>query len=127
VTSAGFVVQSDGGAPIVIPAGSGNINISRDGTVSTQRGTIGKIGVVKFANPQTMQELAQGMYTTDQTSQPSPTTAVEQGAIEQSNVQPILEMTRLMETSRQVTNTKNFTDGEHTRLKNAIDRLGKTV
>ena len=36
-------------------------------------------------------------------------------------------MTKLMDASRQLTNAKNFTDGEHNRLKNAIDRLGKTV
>ena len=120
-------MQGDGGAPIVIPSGSGEITIGKDGTVATQQGTIGKISVVNFDNPQTMNELQGGLYTTDQTSQPATGTTVEQGAVEESNVNPILEMTQLMETSRQVTNTKNFTDGEHNRIKNAIDRLGKTV
>jgi flagellar basal-body rod protein FlgF len=127
VTSSGFVVQGDGGAPIVIPSGSGEITIDKDGTVATQQGTIGKVSVVNFDNPQTMNELQGGLYVTDQTAQPATGTTVEQGAIEESNVKPIVEMTQLMDTSRQVTNSKNFTDGEHNRLKNAIDRLGKTI
>jgi flagellar basal-body rod protein FlgF len=126
-TSTGLVLQGDGGAPIVIPSGSGQITIARDGTVSSQQGTIGKVSVVNFDNPQTMNELQGGLYTTDQTATAATGTTVEQGAIEGSNVQAILEMTKLMDASRQVTNSKNFTDGEHNRLKNAIDRLGKTV
>jgi flagellar basal-body rod protein FlgF len=127
VTSSGLPVQSDGGSAIVIPPGSGEITITRDGTVSTQLGTIGKIAVVNFDNPQIMNELQGGLYITDQAAQPATNTTVEQGTTEESNVTPIVEMTKLMDTSRQVTNTKNFTDGEHNRLKNAIDRLGKTI
>jgi hypothetical protein len=36
-------------------------------------------------------------------------------------------MTKLMDAAHQIGVAKNFADGEHTRLKNAIDRLGKTV
>jgi flagellar basal-body rod protein FlgF len=127
ITTSGNLVQNTGGAAIVIPQGAGEVSVSRDGTVSTAQGTIGKIAVVNFDNPQVMQELEQGLYTTDQTAQPAPKAALEQGAIEESNVQSVLEMTKLMENSREVTNAKNFTDGEHNRIKDAIDRLGKSV
>ncbi|HVA12245.1 MAG TPA: flagellar basal-body rod protein FlgF [Stellaceae bacterium] len=127
VTSTGFVVQGDGGSPIVIPAGSGDVTIGTDGTVATRRGTIGKLPVVNFDDPQAMVEQAGGLYTTDQAPQPIATTQVEQGTIEESNVQPILEMTKLMAASHEITDSKNFADGEHNRLKNAIDRLGKTI
>jgi len=52
---------------------------------------------------------------------------VTAGTIEESNVQPILEMTKLMSATHDIGTAKSFADGEHNRLKNAIDRLGKTI
>jgi flagellar basal-body rod protein FlgF len=127
VTATGDVVQSDGGSAIVVPPGSGDIAISPDGTVSTKQGAIGKIGIVSFADLQSMTASGGGLYSTTQPTQPVTNTKIEQGTIEGSNVQPVLEMTRLMNAARDVTTAKNFADGEHNRIKNAIDRLGKTV
>ena len=127
VTSAGFVVQGDGGSPIVIPSGAASITIGKDGTVSTEKQTVGKIAVVNFDNPQLLAETQGGLYTTTQAAQPVTGTNVEQGTIEEANIQPVVEMTKLMDAAHQIGVAKNFADGEHTRLKNAIDRLGKTV
>jgi len=127
VTSAGFIVQSEGGSPIVVPAGAGAITIGKDGTVATAKQTIGKIAVVNFDNPQTLAETAGGLYTTTQVPQPVTNTRVEQGTIEEPNIQSVVEMTKLMNTAHQFGYAKEFADGEHTRIKNAIDRLGKTV
>jgi len=128
VTSAGFIVQGDGGSPIVIPSGAASITIGKDGTVSTDKQTVGKIAVVNFDNPQLLAETQAGLYTTTQAPQPAAgTTNVEQGTIEEANIQPVVEMTKLMDAAHQIGVAKNFADGEHTRIKNAIDRLGKTV
>ena len=127
VTSAGFIVQGDGGSPIVIPAGAGQLTIGKDGTVATDKQTIGKIAVVNFDNPQALAETQGGLYTTTQTAQAVTTTNVEQGTIEDANIQPVVEMTKLMNVAHEIGMAKNFADGENTRLKNAIDRLGKTV
>jgi flagellar basal-body rod protein FlgF len=127
VTSAGFVVQGEGGSPIVIPSGAGSITIGKDGTVSTDKQTVGKIAVVNFDNPQALAESQGGLYSTTQTPTPATGTTVEQGTIEEANIQPVVEMTKLMDAAHQIGVAKNFADGEHTRLKNAIDRLGKTV
>jgi flagellar basal-body rod protein FlgF len=127
VTTSGFVVQGDGGSPIVIPSGTASITIAKDGTVSTEKAKIGKLSVVNFDNPQALAESASGLYTTDQAPAPATGTSVEQGTIEESNIKPVVEMTKLMDAAHQIGMSKTFADGEHTRLKNAIDRLGKTV
>jgi len=127
VTSAGFIVQGEGGSPIVIPAGAGSITIGKDGTVATNKQTIGKIAVVNFDNPQTLAETQAGLYATTQTPQTATATTVEQGTIEEANIQSVVEMTKMMNTAHQFGMAKEFADGEHTRIKNAIDRLGKTV
>jgi flagellar basal body rod protein FlgG len=45
--------------------------------------------------------------------------------IEDSNVQPVLELTRLMAVSRASGSIKSLLDEESTRQGNAIDKLGK--
>jgi flagellar basal-body rod protein FlgF len=127
VTSNGYLLQNDGGAPIVVPDNSGPVTISKDGTVSTAQGTIGHIPVVTFANPQLMVAEANGLYDTTEAPQPIANTQIVQGAIEDSNVQPVLAMTRLLNAANELKAAKSFSDAENNRLKTAIERLGKTV
>jgi len=127
VTSNGYLLQGDGGAPIVVPPNAGQVTIAPDGTVATQQGSIGHIPVVDFANPQLMTAESNGLYNTTEAPQPVTTTQIMQGAVEGSNIQPVLAMTRLMTAAREMTAAKNFGDAENTRLKTAIERLGKTV
>jgi flagellar basal-body rod protein FlgF len=127
ITSNGYLLQGDGGAPIVLPNGADGLTISADGTVGTQQGVIGHIPVVNFANPQAMIAEANNLYNSSEPPQPVTTTPIEQGSIEGSNLEPILGMTRLMNAAREMTGIKNFSDAENTRLKTAIERLGKTV
>jgi len=127
VTSNGYLLQGDGGAPIVVPTGASDVTISPDGTVSTPQGTAGHIPVVTFANPQLMTAEANNLYNTSEAAQPVTTTQVMQGTVEDSNLQPVLAITRLMNATREMTADKNFADAENNRLKTAIERLGKTV
>lgn len=127
VTSNGYLLQGDGGAALVVPAGAGEVTISPDGTVATRQGILGHIPVVTFDNPQLMTAEANGLYNTTEASQPIKTTQVVQGAVEDSNLQPVLAMTRLMSGAREMTAIKNFAEAENNRLKTAIERLGKTV
>lgn len=127
VTSNGYLLQNDAGAPIVVPANSGPVTIGADGTVSTSQGTVGHIPVVNFANPQLMVAEANGLYDTTEAPQTINSTPIVQGAIEDSNVQPVLAMTRLLNATHELTAAKNFADAENNRLKTAIERLGKTV
>lgn len=127
VTTDGDVLQGDGGAPIVVPPGSGKITINKDGTVSTQQGVIGHIPVVTFANEESMVAESNGLYNTNQAPQPTTTTQVMQGMVEGSNVQPILALTQLMDAAHQLTAAKDFSNAENTRLQNAIEQLGKTI
>ncbi len=127
VTSNGYQLQGDGGAPLVVPTNSGEVTIGPDGTVSTKQGTIGRIPVVTFANQQLMTAESNGLYDTTEAPQPVTTTQVIQGMIEGANIQPVLAMTRLMAAAQEVTMAKNFSDAENNRLKTAIERLGKTV
>lgn len=127
VTSDGYQLQGDGGAPIVVPANSGPITVAPDGTVSTPQGQIGHIPLVTFDNPEAMTAEGNNLYNSSEAPQPVTNQQIMQGALEGSNVQPVLAITQLMSSAREMTAAKNFADAENTRLQTAIQRLGKTV
>ncbi len=101
VTVSGLPVLDDNGAQITFPPNAADITISPDGSVFTDKGPVGKIGVYTFAHEQKIQELGNGLLATDETPTVAEHTQVRQGFLEQSNVQPVLEMTNMISVSRQ--------------------------
>lgn len=128
VTSQGYPVLTDNGSPLVVPDGAGQITIGADGSVATTRqGSVGTIGIATFAQPQAMLPTAGGLYTTDQVPQAATGTRLVQGSFEGSNVEPIIEITRLIAAERNVDYTKTFINAQASQTSNALDRLGKSV
>lgn len=125
VTQDGQPVLTDAGAPIFFAPEDTNIEVASDGSVSTQNGQIGKLNIVTFDNPQDMQRLANGLYTTDQPAVPADTAEVAQGALERSNIQGILEMTRMIEVNRSYSSAQKLIDKEDERIRKAITELAK--
>ncbi len=127
VTAGGLALLSDAGTPLAIPANSGAITIARDGTVSSERGQIGKIGLVTFANEQQLQKIGGGLFDAeDQPPEPLPDGEVHQGMIEASNVKGVIEMTRMIETLRSYQASSKLIDEEHRRQREAISRIVAT-
>jgi flagellar basal-body rod protein FlgF len=127
VTSQGYPVMGQGGQPLALPPGSSEVTIGLDGTVATPEGPVGRLAVQTFAQPQSMLVGAGGLYTTQETPQPAENTKVMQGMIEESNVQSVVEMTRLLNAARSVGTIKQLIDGESDRMRDAIDKLGRAV
>jgi flagellar basal-body rod protein FlgG len=100
--------------PINIPTGVTNINVGEDGTIQvTQSGnatprTVGQLQLTQFVNPQGMQLLGGSiLLPTDSsgppiTGQPGQNGAglIQQGFLEQSNVDPVNELVTLIQTQR---------------------------
>lgn len=130
VTQAGFPVLSDGGT-ISIPNTASQINISGDGFVSARvdngaaLAQIGKITLAKFDNEQQLQAAGNGIYTTKQIPQIDTGSTIKQGSIEQSNVQPVLEITDMIRISRSYEQASNMISNENQRQTDAITRLSK--
>jgi flagellar basal-body rod protein FlgF len=126
VTSQGYPVLSDGGSPLVVPRTAGEITVAGDGGVSTLQGAIGKLGIVTFPDQQAMTETAGGYFMTDQATEPAPDgTRLMQGALESSNVEPIVEITRLIGSQHNVEYSKTFVDVLAQETTSAIEHLGK--
>jgi flagellar basal-body rod protein FlgF len=130
VTGDGFPVLTAGDQPLALPTNTRTITVARDGTVSvstdgtTAATQAGRLQVVDFPSPQEVTPAANGLWVTSQTPQPTGA-SVQQGMIEESNVQPVVELTRMMAVARASGNITNFLNEESQRRNNAISQLGK--
>jgi flagellar basal-body rod protein FlgF len=122
--STGQKIATAGGGSIVIPPNSQYVKITQSGQVMTERGSIGQLMVVGFASEQDMIAQGNGLYD-NTTDQPTPVTnpSVIQGALEGSNVNPVLEMTKMLNVSRAYESTMQMMSDEHDREKSMIEQL----
>lgn len=135
VTMAGQPVLNERGRPIIVPPGSGEIEVARDGTISArdpilqaQNVVLGRLKVIGFENDYALKREANGLYRPEDTAVAEAVVdpKVLQGTIEKSNVNGIVEMTRLIETVRSYQSASNVVDGEHERQRKAIDTLTRS-
>ncbi len=128
VDGGGLPVLADNGQPITLPAGTSDVKVSGDGTVSTELGPVGKLNIVTFKNEQLMTEVGAGLYVTDEEPQPAPAdTKVAQGLLEGSNVKPVVEMTQMIEIQRSYMSAQKVIENENDRIRNMITKLGRTA
>jgi len=129
VTAAGARVLGDDGGPIVFAPTDTDIVVDPEGNVFVNGGgSIGRIGLVEFADPQALQRAGDGMYiATGQTAAPATDARIAQGAIEKSNVVAIREVTLMMNTLRAFQSVQKVAEGEHERIRRALQTLAQTV
>lgn len=119
----GNALLDTAGQPIRIGAADQRVTITADGTVSSENGRIGKIGVVRPSDPMRMTAEGARTFRADTDTAPVAQPQVIQGAVEDSNVQPVLEMTRMMADLREFQFTTQFVQGEADRLQSSIDKI----
>lgn len=123
VTQQGHRVAGENG-PIVMAPGETGIRMSADGTVSTDQGQRGKLRLVKFANPQSIRSEGDNLFSATAPAQPvGPTGQIEPGALERSNVKPIIEMSRLLDVQRTYTTIAGLMSKVDELRRTAISRL----
>lgn len=124
-TASGDKVLLQGDAPAVLPTGAQNVQIKGDGTISTELGQVGKLQLTRFENPQALDPDQSGYFMTDEAGQTDENSHVVQGVIEASNVQPVVEMTRMIEALRSYQQTQRMLETETERQRNAVRQLGR--
>lgn len=122
----GMAVASEGGGDLVIPQDAKEIRIDRKGVISTEQGPIGQLMVRKFDNAQELNPAGNGLYETTAAPLPADKTVVMQGKLEGSNVQAVVEMTRMIDVLREYQAVQNMMQSEHERLRSSAQRLAKT-
>ena len=98
ITADGARVLSDGSTPIQIPPEVAQVGIAGDGTISADGQIIGQVGI--FNPTGQLQRDTDTRFVAEGGVQPAEGTSVLQGALEASNVSPVLEMARMIEVQR---------------------------
>ena len=121
--TAGNPVLDNNGQPIQLAPTDTRITIAGDGTVSSENGQIGKIGVVQPSDSVLLSAEGGTLFRSLAPTAPVTSPALEQGAIEESNVQPVLEVTRMIDGERSFEFMTQFVQAESDRQQNAIQKL----
>ncbi|WP_341212415.1 flagellar basal-body rod protein FlgF [uncultured Limimaricola sp.] len=133
VTLSGAKVLDAGGAPISLPPDlGGEVSISQDGTISTLTGgVIGRVGLFDLPDLQSYERIGSGMFVPPEgvdTARPATSgTRVVQGMIESSNVQPVVEMTRLMAIQQAYERALKLVGGEDDLTRDMLRRIGSVT
>ena len=92
---------SAGGGSLRVPAGVSQLTVLSDGEVIGDQQAIGKLSLMDVPSQGSLVPLGSGYYRNDgAAAKPSLTSEVQQGALEDSNVEPVTEMVNLIEVTR---------------------------
>ena len=124
VDEQGNALLDTNGQPLQLTPADTEISIAGDGTLSSENGQIGKIGIVAPVDAQAMQAEGDRLFAASGPTQPVTAPKLTQGAIEGSNVEPTLELTRMMNGMRQFQFITQLVQAESDRQQSAIEKLG---
>jgi len=117
----GHALLAPGGNPITIPEGSGRVNIGSDGTISANGGVIDQVGVV-MPEGELLRD-SDTLFTAEGGFAPIENTRIVQGALEQSNVSPVIEMARMIEVQRAYEAGQTILEREDQRISQLITTI----
>ena len=125
VTSDGRAVLNGGGAPIVLDPQGETPTIGRDGAIRVAGVEAGRIGVASFAAPGALSKVGDNLWDAQGQRAGEFEGVVLQGALEGSNVRPVVELTRLIEISRAYQSAAKIVSNADDLRQRAIQQLGR--
>ncbi|MCI4666372.1 MAG: flagellar hook-basal body complex protein [Neomegalonema sp.] len=127
VTLDGHQVLDDGGAAITIPPDAADIKIGIDGTLSAKAGQIGKLALVTVEDTASLRRADSKLLIANTPLRQAEGARVSQGFLESSNVNPLLEITQLIEVQRAYELGQSLIDTEAKRIEQAVRTLGRST
>ncbi len=128
VTKAGRPVLGEGG-PIVIDPTQGAIAVAQDGTISQADAIIGQLGLARFEDLGVLSKDGDGLYRNASNAAPIDATGaqIRQGMLEGSNVNPLIEITNLIEISRAYERATKMVENVQELSRRSVERLGRST
>ena len=121
VTPAGHRLLDAGGAPLFLPPNARAIAIGGDGTVAADGAPIAQIGLKIVDNPQALERIGDTLFRPPGATRPAEDAQILQGFLESSNVNPVIELTRMIEVQRAYEANQRLMDREDDRIKKVIE------
>jgi flagellar basal-body rod protein FlgF len=125
VTPDGYRLLDAGGAPVVVPPGVRNVGLGQDGTLSADGVAVARIGLWQPIDPLTLTHVAGTMFAASSGVEPGGDGVMMQGMLEDSNVNPVAEVARMIAVQRAYEMGQTFLDREDARIRGVIQTLGR--
>lgn len=125
VTADGHPVLDAGGAPIFVPTGAGPIAIGPDGVISASGQLVGQVGLVIPVNPDGITREGGTRFAAPDGFNPAESGRILQGFLEGSNVNPTLEIARMIDVQRAYELGQSFMDKEDERIRAVMQAIGR--
>ena len=121
-----YPYRGDGGEILLDPA-RGAPQVAGDGTISQDGQIVGRLTVVRFDTLSVLEKAGDGLYRNTSNAQPmdAPDARIHQGMLEGSNVNPILEITNLIEISRSYERISKMIEQSNELSRKSVERLGR--
>jgi len=125
VTPDGYRLLDGGGSPIFIPPDARSIAVSADGTLSADGVPQTQIGLYVPAEPTDLIRQNGVLFQVHGEVVPVENSAVMQGFVEDSNVNPVIEIARMIEVQHAYELGQSFLDKEDERIRGVLQTLGR--
>lgn len=123
VTPEGYRVLDAGAAPIFIPPDAADVTIAADGTISSDGRPLAQIAVVVPVEGARLTRHSGTLMESDLGVEPLDTPRVMQRFVENSNVDPIGQIARMITVQRAYELGQSFLDAEDQRIRAAVKSL----
>lgn len=121
----GFRLLDEGQAPIIVPTGADQISVGPDGTLSANGQPFGRIGVFVAPEGEDLDHQAGTAFTTKGDPEALENPQIRQGFLEESNVDPVFEITRMIEVQRNYELGQSFLKREDERIRSIITAISR--
>ncbi|RMA43498.1 flagellar hook-basal body complex protein [Rhodophyticola porphyridii] len=120
----GQLLLDAGGAPVFIPPDARSITLATDGTLSADGQPLTVIGLWQPVDPNDLRHQTGVQFVADGGVGPAPPATLLQGFLEESNVNPVGQITRMIEVQRSYELGQSFLDKEDERMRSFLRTVG---
>lgn len=118
-------VLDAGGAPIAIPPNAARIAIAKDGTLSADGLTIGRLGLFALDGAR-LERAGGGLFRAAEPPLPVDRPRFAQGFLEQANANPVTELVHMIAIQRAYERGQAILQAEHDRINRVTETAGRT-
>ncbi|MDT8857988.1 flagellar hook-basal body complex protein [Paracoccaceae bacterium Fryx2] len=121
----GHRLLDQGGAPIFVPPDAGVVALAQDGTLSAGGQPLGRIGLWQPIDPNDLRHQGGTLFSSGSGVEPTEGAVILQGHVEDSNVNPVSEIARMIAVQRAYEMGQSFLQSEDERVRGVIQTLGQ--
>lgn len=125
VTADGHRLLDAGGAPVFVPPNAVSMALAPDGTISVDGQPLTVVGLYMPIDPLELSRQSGTAFTAASGYVPAEGARVMQGYLEQSNVDPVRQIARMIEVQRAYELGQSFMDAEDNRIRDFLRTAGQ--